>query len=478
MPVGVWAQADVAAHGATHQVKIDVPVGTPLPVKLGKHLPMRKGVLLSCTLLYPVYADNDLVIPKGSVLKGSVVALKPDKSRRLHARLWGDFTPFHTPVVRFDEVVFPDGEAELIASDDAANGAPVLHLTTPVKGTAHSLIARQFDQLKQQAKDTVRLVTAPGLGDRMKQLLYSQLPYHPERIDAGTMWTVTLAKPLTLTATVPGEAPVAKPTAAQATPDEAKKHPVELLKRPEEKTQETAEKKAEAVTGGTAVKAEAAAPEVGQKPMQLDAYLDQTISSKNEKAGNTFEARIAQPVFNADHTIAVPEGAVLVGTITQAKPAKMFGRSGKLRFDFRELKMPGGGASQRVLGTLAGADTNGAQNLKIDVEGGVRPKSKNKVIVPLLLTYLAGRALDEDGPQAANAAAASNGFGLVGRVVGIVASSRNLATGIGAYAAALSFYSRWIARGQDVTFVKNTRIEVTTTSRPNLLPVPAVPMVK
>jgi hypothetical protein len=62
--------------------------------------------------------------------------------------------------------------------------------------------------------------------------------------------------------------------------------------------------------------------------------------------------------------------------------------------------------------------------------------------------------------------------------VGIAAGSRNLAAGIGFYAAGLSFYTRWIAHGHNVTFVKNTRIEVITASRPNLLPVPAVPMAK
>ena len=99
----------------------------------------------------------------------------------------------------------------------------------------------------------------------------------------------------------------------------------------------------------------------------------------------------------------------------------------------------------------------------MDSEGGVQPKSQNRVIVPLVLTLLAGRAFDDDGSQVANSAVASNGFGIVGRVVGMVASSRNVAAGIGIYGAALSFYDLWLARGHDVVFVKNTRIEITTT---------------
>jgi hypothetical protein len=85
------------------------------------------------------------------------------------------------------------------------------------------------------------------------------------------------------------------------------------------------------------------------------------------------------------------------------------------------------------------------------------------VILPLVLTLLATRAFDNDGSLAANGAVASNGFGIVGRVVGIAASSRNVAAGIGLYGAALALYDLWLARGHNVVFVKNTRIEVTTT---------------
>jgi hypothetical protein len=170
---------------------------------------------------------------------------------------------------------------------------------------------------------------------------------------------------------------------------------------------------------------------------------------------------IAEPIFDAGHSLAIPQGSQLIGTVTQAKRARWFGRSGKLRFRFRELKLPDG-LSQHVDGTLTGADSSKSSDLQLDAEGGVQPKSKNGAAIPLVLTFMAGRALDDDGSLAGNSAVASNGFGIVGRVVGIVASSRNLSAGIGFYAAGLSFYERWVARGHDVVFRKDTRIEVTT----------------
>jgi hypothetical protein len=76
---------------------------------------------------------------------------------------------------------------------------------------------------------------------------------------------------------------------------------------------------------------------------------------------------------------------------------------------------------------------------------------------------LAGRALDQDGNLTAQTGVASNGFGLVGRIVGVAAGSRNLAAGIGFYAAGLSFYDNFLHSGRDVFFPKDTRIEIETT---------------
>jgi hypothetical protein len=414
----------VPVRSRCQQASVQVPSATPLPIQLGEHVPMKKGEPLQGYLLYPVYAENRLVIPAGSVLRGKVLKLNADRSHRIHSRLWGDFTPFHIPVVQFDQLVLPDGSVQAVVGQNATDGAPVMHLSAAPSATRRSFLAQQLYRAKQQFKDTVALVTAPGRSDRLIQAIYRQLPYHPERIESGTAWTVSLEQPLSLRA---------DSFAAGVGPGPSKGF---LSQRVD-------------------------SPALHERSRQLHAYLQETISSAKEKPGDTFEAVVAEPIFDAGHTLAIPQGSQLVGTITQAKPARWFGRSGKLRFNFREIKLPGG-PSQHVDGTLTGADASKSSDLQLDAEGGVQQKSKKGAAVPLVLTFLAGRALDEDGSLAGNSAVASNGFGIVGRVVGIVASSRNLSAGIGFYAAALSFYERYVARGHDVVFRKDTRIEVTT----------------
>jgi hypothetical protein len=426
-------------HGQVTSVRI--PSGTPLSVELLQHVPMRAGEQLTGRLLYPVYIENKIALPADTIVRGNVIQLDSDRSHRIHSRLRGDFTPFHIPVVKFEQVVLPNGDVERIVSDSTRDGVSILRLSPPPNNPKGSFIRRQIAAEKQRVKDTVELFTKPGRGDRLVQFMYTQLPYHPERIDKATSWTVELSQPLDLK--LNGDPPA--DTKATVT------HP---------QNRQNSKKGPEAP------------PPLQQAEWRLRAYLQHTIDSASERPGNTFQASVAEPVFDTNHILVVPEGSVLVGQITQAKPARSFGRQGKLRFRFRELRFPSG-FSQPVEGTLAGADSNKAANLQIDSEGGVHPKTQNRVIVPLVLTLLAGRALDNDGSAAAHGAVASNGFGIVGRVVGIVATSRNVAAGIGIYGAALSFYDLWIARGHNVVFPKNTRIEITTTPTRNPMNVPS-----
>jgi len=404
--------------------------GTPLSIVLPRHSPMRAGEQIEGRLLYPVYVSNGVVLPSESTLRGHVIRLDSDRSRRIHARLHGDFTPFHIPVVQFDQVLLKDGEVRAISCSNGKDGMVILRLSPPPGQKRGSLISRQWSDLKQRAKETTALFTAPGRGDRLVQFIYTQLPYHPQRIETGTTWTVELARPLLVN--VDNNPPITARDSSTVPRSGLITSP-KPVKQPDDQVNE----------------------------WHLHAYLQQTISSAKAKPGDTFHAYVAEPVFNSEHVVVVPEGSLLTGEITQARTARSFGRQGKLRFHFKEIKLPGG-FSQPVEGTLAGVDSDRSAHLQSDAEGGIQPQSQNRVVIPLLLAFLAGRALDSDENQTLNNGLASNGFGIVGRVVGIAASSRNVAVGIGIYGAALSFYDLWLARGRDVVFPKNTRVEITT----------------
>ncbi|MGP8227684.1 MAG: hypothetical protein ACLQGT_16200 [Terracidiphilus sp.] len=392
-----------------------LPQGTNLQVETIRHYPMKAGEAVEGRLIFPVFAGGKLAIPQNTLLHGAVVALAPDRATRWHARLRGDFTPFHAVQVQFNELMLPGGPVAITTSGTGI-GSPVVHLSTPGVTPSQSFFSRYWNLAKNRLHERVAYFTAPGVGDRALQMLYHQLPYHPERIEAMTVWSTDLAEPLPL----PDSPPMVPPAVRSASSVTAK-------------------------------------PET----WSVNALLTADLTSASAKAGDPVQALVVEPVFDKDRQIVIPQESVLVGRVTLAKAARPLGRNGKLRFSFQEVRFPEG-ANRAVQGSLVGANAQSRQSLSLDAEGTISPQNQSSVIAPLLLTALAGRALDDDGNFTAQTGIASNGFGLAGRIVGVVAGSRDLAAGIGYYAAALSFYENFLHSGRDVVFPRNTRIEIET----------------
>src|SRR4051812_21428666 len=68
---------------------VTIPAGTPLPVSVDDHLPMRAGQLVRAHLLYPVYVDNTLILPEKTIVTGAITELRSNRSQRNNARLNG-----------------------------------------------------------------------------------------------------------------------------------------------------------------------------------------------------------------------------------------------------------------------------------------------------------------------------------------------------------------------------------------------------
>jgi len=411
-----------------------LPGGTPLVMRLIGNRPMRAGLPVTAELIYPVYSDNHLVVPAKSLLNGSIVALRPDTSRRIRARLGGDLTPFHIPVVQFTELVLPDGARIPISTETSTDGAPIFRAVAPPPSKG-GFFRQQIDMGLAVARSDVALFLAPGKADRLTQFVYNRLPYHPERIVEATAWTTELAAPVSLPAQPASPAPVVP------TSDQHRRH---LWEEP-----------APVETP----------PDNAPGRWTIQAYLDQPLSSETSKAGQAVKATVANPILNPDGTVAVPQGATLVGTVAKAQPARPFGRTGTLTFNFRQLTLPGGEPGN-VQTTLAGADS--ARDLALNSEGQVKSKPQDKISLPIILGVLASRALDREergGGTGKNAVAGAAGLGLVGSIIGWSGASPNLSAGIGYYGTALALYDRWIARGKKVGFPRDTRIVVQTVAR-------------
>lgn len=247
---------------------------------------------------------------------------------------------------------------------------------------------------------------------RAKRFIFSSLPLHPQYVDAGLQYTLRLSQPLTLPF-------AAAPPAAPTKPAEKEGDPL-------------------------------------QHPAIVSAKLLTPIDSKVSVQGTPVKAIVTQPLLNAQNQVEVPQGTMLIGQVTQAKPAKKLARDGTLRFAFRQMQFPAG-YTQQVHGTTHAVMADQKQNLQIDAEGGANSQPKS-TLAPIALSLLAAEASHDD--EMTTSAAASNGFALLGHFMVLAPGSQYIAATMASVAASRSIYDRFLRHGTDVSFPKNTRIEI------------------
>jgi hypothetical protein len=178
------------------------------------------------------------------------------------------------------------------------------------------------------------------------------------------------------------------------------------------------------------------------------------------------EALITEPLVVSDHLI-LPEGSTIRGSVMQAQPARRLARNGQLRILFHEVAPPNG-LEQKVVTSLEGVAVAKGEHLKLDAEGGAQVTTpRTRYLTTGIQVMLAAASAHPEGDHdlhgggggggdfGGGAANGASGFRFVGMIVGILAHSRVVSTGFGAYGAASSVYYHFLARGRDVVYPKN-----------------------
>jgi hypothetical protein len=453
--LSVLAAAPPPEGGSEQQIPLLVPAGTPLRLYLTKRLPKKEGAPVEAKVLDAVYSFDREVIPAGAAVLGRVIRVQSvSGAERTRAILNGDFTPLHVAPIEFTMVVLPDGRqmplrtAETPGLNSIVSPQPLKKQNggapqnTGVLGTGKQKVEDAIQGKIARAKSIPDLVRGPDKKEKVEDYLMAKLPYHPQYVRKGTRLDAELAEPLSF-----GSEPV---------------HPgsLELVG-----TQPPADRVAQA---------------------RLITPLDSAVSTPGEKV----EAVLAEPVYSADHRLILPEGTHLEGSVVQARRARWFHRSGQLRFNFKNIDLPEDVARVqevapvastrppqeklkiRTEANLQAAENTGKAPLKIDGEGGVQAnESKTRFLAAAAAVMVARRAGDNEEirngsrqiiGQSQNVGGRTIGggfgFGLLG--AGIAQSSRYVGTAFGYYGMAWALYSTVIARGSEVQFGKDAKIDI------------------
>jgi hypothetical protein len=106
--------------------------------------------------------------------------------------------------------------------------------------------------------------------------------------------------------------------------------------------------------------------------------MNQTLSSKTARVGNTFTVTVTEPVYSSNGVVVIPTGSTLTGRIDTVKPAAKGGKVGEIDASFIRLTLPNG-RSRAINGSLTDLD---AGKTRSDNEGSAsaRKMGHRKVI--------------------------------------------------------------------------------------------------
>ncbi len=405
-------------------IPLTVPIGTPLRVVLDREVRLAKvGQPIHGRTMEPVYAFDKLVVPEGSEVNGQVSNIEDiSGGKRTAAALDADFTPPHKIEVEFDELVLADGKHIPIHTVVTPGSGEVMQLVTAAedketKKGQPSPVAQKTKEAKQDAKRdwqaAMKMVKEPGKMHKVGRYAVAQLPFHPQYIDAGTIYFAELQQPLdfgteTLTPEMTASLNAAPPP-------------------------------------GSFVRAILVTP----------------LSSATAQKGDGVEAVLSQPLFDGGHLI-LPQGSRLKGTVLQVRRARLLSRNGELRIVFHELALPDG-VQRKVEASLEGVQAAENQHLKLDAEGGASstaPPTRlvvTAVYVGLGAVSFLGDTFGDTGPREAGGA---GGYKLIGIGLAAAIHAQEFGMAMGVFGAGRSVYTNFIARGHDVVFPKNTAMEI------------------
>jgi hypothetical protein len=349
------------------------------------------------------------------------------------AALDADFTPERKVEVNFDDLALADGRHFRLQSSVTPGSGQVIRFVAAaegkekkkgVKDAASEKTKQAKEQARQQWDNAMKQLKTPGRMHRMKRYVEAQLPVHRQYIPAGTVYFAELTAPLDF-----GTEPMTPEVAASI--------------------------------GGLLPPGSV-----------VHARLITALTSATSRKGEAVEAVMSVPLLDNERHLILPQGSRLEGTVVQVQPARRMKKNGQLRIAFQQL-IPPDGIAEKVEATLEGVQSGKNAHVRLDSEGGAEATTpKTRYLATAVSLTLAAASAGRGGNDVDNGvdhikantgaqvAGGVSGFKVVGMVLGLAVHSRVLGYTMGAYGAAMSLYSHFIARGNEVVFPKNTAMEI------------------
>jgi hypothetical protein len=113
---------------------------------------------------------------------------------------------------------------------------------------------------------------------------------------------------------------------------------------------------------------------------RLQVRMNDTITSKTARVGDTFTANVTETVYSSNGVVVIPQGSRVTGRVDAVVAARKGGKPGTIDVSFTQVRLPNG-TTRRINGSLTELHSDDA---KSDAEGtasGDRMKHRKVIFI-------------------------------------------------------------------------------------------------
>lgn len=108
--------------------------------------------------------------------------------------------------------------------------------------------------------------------------------------------------------------------------------------------------------------------------------MNDTISSKTAKVGDTFSTTVKEPVYSNSGVVVIPVGATITGRVNSVRSAQKGGNVGSIDADFTRVRLPNG-QSRAINGSLSDLDSKSAKSDNEGTAAGDKTKYRKVIFI-------------------------------------------------------------------------------------------------
>lgn len=117
-----------------------------------------------------------------------------------------------------------------------------------------------------------------------------------------------------------------------------------------------------------------------QRGEQIRVRMNNTLSSKTARVGDTFTATTTDPVYSDNGVVVIPQGSRVTGRVDSVVAARKGGKPGTIDVSFTSVRLPNG-TTRRINGSLTDLNSDDAKSDNEGTASGDRMKHRKIIFI-------------------------------------------------------------------------------------------------